>query len=110
MEWSAVMRHVRISPRKARLVADIVRDKQVGHALALLQFTKKRGAGIVRKVIQSAVANASQSSGVDADRLHIGSIQVDEGPTLKRWLPRAMGRATRVRKRTSHIAVALHEY
>lgn len=109
MEWSAVIRHVRISPRKARLVADIVRDKHVGAAMGLLQFTNKRGAGIVRKLLESAVANASQSSGVDADRLHISRITVDEGPTMKRWLPRAMGRATRVRKRTSHIAIGLQE-
>jgi large subunit ribosomal protein L22 len=110
MEWRAIMRHARISPRKVRLVADIVRDKQVGEALGMLQFTKKRGAGIVRKVIESAVANASQSAGVDADRLHVAAITVDEGPTLKRWLPRAMGRATRVRKRTSHITVFVDEY
>jgi large subunit ribosomal protein L22 len=78
-------------------------------ALARLQFTPKKAAGMIRKVLQSAIGNASQSSGVDEDKLYISTITVDEGPTAKRWSPRAMGRATRIRKRTSHICVGLKE-
>jgi large subunit ribosomal protein L22 len=78
-------------------------------ALATLQFTPKKAAAMIRKVLRSAIGNASQSSGVDEDKLYISRITVDEGPTAKRWSPRAMGRATRIRKRTSHICVALKE-
>jgi large subunit ribosomal protein L22 len=82
---------------------------KVDSALDLLRFTPKKGAKIIRKVVQSALDNASRSAGVDEDRLYISRITVDEGPTLKRWSPRAMGRATRIRKRTSHICVAVTE-
>ena len=109
MDWEANLRHSRISPRKARLVADLVRGMKVDSALDLLRFTPKKGAKIIRKVVQSALDNASRSAGVDEDRLYISRITVDEGPTLKRWTPRAMGRATRIRKRTSHICVAVTE-
>jgi large subunit ribosomal protein L22 len=107
MEWEATLRHARISPSKARLVADLVRGKSVDDALALLRFTPKKAARILIKVIRSAVANATQSHGVDEDRLYIRTLTVDGGPMLKRWSPRAMGRATRIRKRTSHIMVGL---
>jgi len=109
MDWEANLRHSRISARKARLVADLVRGMKVDSALDLLRFTPKKGAKIIRKVVQSALDNASRSAGVDEDRLYISLITVDEGPTLKRWSPRAMGRATRIRKRTSHICVAVTE-
>jgi len=109
MEWESTLRHARISARKARLVADLVRGKPVGAALGLLRFTPKKAAGMIRKVLQSALDNATQSSGVNEDKLFISSITVDEGPTAKRWSPRAMGRATRIRKRTSHIRVGLQE-
>jgi large subunit ribosomal protein L22 len=109
MEWEAHLRHARISPRKARLVADVVRGMGVGEAVSTLKFTPRKAAGIIRKVLESAISNASASHGVDEDKLYISRITVDEGPTLKRWRPRAMGRATRIRKRTSHIAVALEE-
>jgi large subunit ribosomal protein L22 len=109
MEWIATLRHARIAPRKARLVADVVRGKQVDEALGLLRFTPKKAAGILRKLIQSALDNASKAAGVDEDKLYISRITVDDGPTAKRWTPRAMGRATRIRKRTSHIHVALEE-
>jgi len=109
MEWQSILRHARISARKARLVADLVRGMGVEAALARLQFTPKKAAGMIRKVLQSAIGNASQSSGVDEDKLYISTITVDEGPTAKRWSPRAMGRATRIRKRTSHICVGLKE-
>jgi large subunit ribosomal protein L22 len=109
MEWQAKLRHARISPRKARLVADMIRDKHVEEALAILRFTPKKAAGIMRKVVESALDSASRSAGVDEDRLFISRVTVDEGPIAKRWRPRAMGRATRIRKRTSHINVALSE-
>jgi large subunit ribosomal protein L22 len=91
------------------MVADLVRGMNVGEAITLLSFTPKKAAGLIKKVVQSAVGNASQSSGVDQDRLFISTITIDEGTTIKRWRPRAMGRATRIRKRTSHIRVALEE-
>ena len=109
MEWVASLKHARILPRKVRLVADLVREMAVDEALPLLEFTPKKAAGIVRKVVLSALDNASKSAGVDEDRLYISRIMVDEGPIAKRWRPRAMGRATRIRKRTSHILVALKE-
>ena len=109
MEWEATLKYARIAPRKARLVADIVRGMNADAAVSLLQFTPQKAAGIIRKLLQSAVDSASRASGVDEDRLYISRIAVDEGPTAKRWRPRAMGRATRIRKRTSHILVALKE-
>lgn len=109
MEWAATLKHARVSPRKARLVADLVRGMNVGDAVTLLDFTPKKAADLIKKVVQSAMGNASQSSGVDEDRLFISRITIDEGATIKRWRPRAMGRATRIRKRTSHICVALEE-
>ena len=109
MEWVSRLSHARISAQKARLVADIVRGMPVGAAISTLQFTPKKAAVIIRKVIQSALDNASKSSGVNEDNLYVSSIMVDEGPTAKRWMPRAMGRATRIRKRTSHISIALEE-
>ncbi len=109
MEWECTLKHARISARKARLVADLVRGMPVSNALSLLQFTPKKAAGMIRKVVQSALGNATQSSGVDEDKLFISRITVDEGPTAKRWTPRAMGRATRIRKRSSHIVVAVKE-
>ncbi len=109
MEWEAKLRYAHISARKARLVADLVRGMPVGAAISLLKFTPKKAAGLIQKVVESALGNASQSSGVDQDKLYISTITVDEGPIAKRWSPRAMGRATRVRKRMSHIRVALTE-
>lgn len=109
MEWEANLRHAHISARKARLVADLVRGMPVEAAIGLLRFTPKKAATLIKKVVESALDSASHSSGVDQDRLIIGTITVDEGPTAKRWMPRAMGRATRIRKRTSHIRVALTE-
>lgn len=78
-------------------------------ALARLRFTPKKAAGIIKKVLESALDSASRSAGVDEDKLYISTITVDDGPTAKRWRPRAMGRATRIRKRTSHIRIALEE-
>jgi large subunit ribosomal protein L22 len=109
METRAVAKYVRISPRKIRLVMNQVRGKQVGEALNMLSFTPKRGARILKKLVNSAVANAEQNTGVDVDSLYIMRVYADEGPTLKRWRPRAQGRATSIRKRTSHLTVVLNE-
>ncbi len=104
---SASARYVRISPRKLRLVADLVRGKKADEARTVLAFTPRSGARIVDKVIASAVANAENNNDLSGDELYISSIYVNEGPTLKRWRPRAMGRASRINKRTSHITVEL---
>jgi large subunit ribosomal protein L22 len=109
MEAKAVARHIRISPQKARLVADVVRGLEVDKAITTLRFMPKKGARILRKVIESAVANASQSQEIDVDTLYVKTIFIDGGPTLKRIRPRAMGRASRILKRTSHITVVLDE-
>ncbi len=108
MEWRSSLRHAHISAQKVRLVADLVRDRPVASALALLQFTPKKAAVLIKKIVESALSSASRD-GAAEDLLYISSIYVDEGPTAKRWMPRAMGRATRIRKRTSHISVALKE-
>lgn len=109
MESKAVARYIRISPQKARLVADVVRGQDVGQALNTLRFMPKKGARILRKVIESAVANAAQNQAIDVDTLFVKTIFIDGGPTLKRIRPRAMGRAGRILKRTSHITVVLDE-
>jgi large subunit ribosomal protein L22 len=103
----AVAKFVRIAPRKARLVADEVRGKSVPEAVTILQFTNKRAAGIVGDVIKSAAANAEHNDDADVEALLVRDVRVDEGPTIKRYRPRAMGRATMIRKRTSHISVVL---
>ena len=112
MESRAILRNVRVSPQKARLVADLVRGRDVDDAIEMLAFTQKKSAPLIRKLVESAVANAENSARttggqLDIDDLFIQTITVDEGPTLKRWRPRAMGRATQIRKRTSHITVVL---
>ena len=109
METRAVARFVRISPQKIRLVMDEVRGKKVDEALNTLSFAPQKGSRILKKLIDSAVANAEQNSGADVDALHIKRIYADEGPTLKRWRPRALGRATKIRKRSSHLTVILDE-
>ncbi len=109
METKAVAKYIRISPRKVRLVADTVRGMDVETALITLKFMPKKGARILRKVIESAVANADQMETIDVDSLFIKEIQVNGGPMLKRFRPRAMGRATRILKRTSHITVIVDE-
>jgi large subunit ribosomal protein L22 len=107
MEATAVARYVRISPRKVRLVMDQIRGKKVEEAMRLLSFTPQRGASIVKKLLNSAVANAQHNSDIDVDNLYIEKIFADNGPVLKRFRPRAMGRATRILKRTSHLTVIL---
>jgi len=103
----AVAKFVRIAPRKARLVADEVRGKSVPEAVTILQFTNKRAAGIVGDGIKSAAANAEHNDDADVGALFVRDVRVDEGPTIKRFRARAMGRATMIRKRTSHISVVL---
>ncbi len=107
--FRAILRDVRISPRKARLVANLVRGRTVSNAVDLLKLTNKRAAPMVSKLIQSAIANASAQATVDVDRLIVSEVFVDEGQTLKRFLPRAQGRATPLKKRSSHITVKLRE-
>ena len=109
MESTAVARYVRVSPRKVRLVMDQIRGKKVEEALNLLSFASQRASKILIKLINSAVANAQQRSDIDVDNLYIEKIFADEGPVLKRFRPRAMGRATRILKRTSHLTVVLDE-
>jgi large subunit ribosomal protein L22 len=107
MVSTAKLRHLRISPRKVRLVADLIRGKNVEDALSILQFTNKRSSLPLAKLLQSAVANADQQDDVNVDRLFVETICVDGGPTIKRFRPRAMGRATPILKRTSHVSIAL---
>ncbi len=109
MEAKAVGRDVRISPQKARQVTDVIRGNNVGTAVNTLRFMPKKGARILRKLVESAVANASQNVSIDVDTLYVKKVFVDDGPTLKRIRPRAMGRATRILKRSSHITVILDE-
>ena len=109
MEVTAKAKFVRTAPRKARMVTELVKGKGVGEALNILAFTKKAPAKIVAKLLKSAVANADQVKSVDIDQLFIKRISVDQGPTMKRFRPRAMGRATMIRKRMSHITVVLED-
>ncbi|HPD22315.1 MAG: 50S ribosomal protein L22 [Desulfomonilia bacterium] len=109
MESRAVLRHTRVSPQKTRLIADQVRNKPIADALRMLNLMGTKRARIIAKVLNSAVANAMNTGMMDVDNLYIKSIQVDGGTTLKRFRPRAQGRATRILKRTSHIAVVLDE-
>ena len=109
MEAKASVKYVRVSPRKAKLVVDLVRGRQVEDALNILSVTPKASAKIIEKLLRSAIANASQYSNVDLDALFVDTIYVNEGPTLKRFRARAMGRVGRIRRRTSHITVTLKE-
>jgi large subunit ribosomal protein L22 len=109
MEVKAKLKFVRVTPRKAQLVVDLIRGKGSEEALNILTFTKKAAANIVIKLLKSAIANATQKKNIDVDRLYIKKITVDQGPTMKRYQPRALGRATTIRKRTSHIDIVLDE-
>lgn len=109
METRAVARFVRVSPQKIRLIMDQVRGKKVDEALRKLSFAPQKGVVILKKLIVSAVANAEQNPDTDVDALYIKRVYADEGPTLKRFRPRALGRASRIRKRSSHLTVILDE-
>mgnify|MGYP003497735980 FL=1 len=105
----AIARTVRIAPRKVRLVVDLIRGKQVGEAVAILRHTPKAASPVVEKVLKSAVANAEHNYELDINNLVVSEIFVDEGPTLKRFRPRAQGRASAINKRTSHITIVVSE-
>jgi large subunit ribosomal protein L22 len=109
MQAEARMKHARISAQKARLVADQIRGQHVEKALNLLSFSPKKGAGIIKKILESAIANAEHNEGADIDELKVSAIQVAEGPTMKRIRARAKGRASRIFKRTSHIRLTVAE-
>ncbi|MCH7896575.1 MAG: 50S ribosomal protein L22 [Candidatus Methylomirabilales bacterium] len=110
METRAILRFVRVPPQKARLVIDLIRGQDVEQALTIIRFTPKRAARVIEKVLRSAMANAQHNHGLrDVDRLFVKTVFVNQGPPWKRWVPRAMGRATPIRKPTSHITVVLDE-
>jgi large subunit ribosomal protein L22 len=107
MKVRAQAKYVRQSPSKVRLVLDLVRGMPVEDARSTLDFTNRRAAPTIKKVLESAVANAEHNFALDADELFVAEAYADEGPTLKRWRPRARGRATRINKRTSHITIVV---
>lgn len=109
MEARAVAKYIRISPQKTRLVVNLIRGKKVEEAQKILIFTRKKAAGIVEKVLKSAIANAAQNPNIDEKILYVKEIFVGQGPTLKRWRARAQGRAAMIKKRMSHITVILDE-
>ncbi len=109
MEAFAIHRHARTSAQKARLVADQIRGLHVEKALEVLSYSPNKGAGLVKKVLESAIANAEHNEGADIDELLVSQIFVDEGPTMKRIKPRAKGRADRILKRSSHITVVVSD-
>ena len=106
---SATLRHVRLSAQKARLVVNLVRGKQVEPALQILQYSPKKGAVLLEKLLRSAIANARERAGLDVDKLWVTGGWVNEGPTMKRFMPRARGSADTIRKRSSHITVVVGE-
>lgn len=107
MEAQARLRNVRLSPTKARLVVDMVRGKKIQDALNILRFSPQKTAPVLSKLLKSAVANAEQKGVSDVDQLFVKTVMVDQGPVLRRFMPRAQGRASRIRKPTSHITVVL---
>lgn len=109
MEIKAKTKYIRMSPRKVRLVTDIIRGMETNNALDVLKITNKRAVKPVEKLIKAGIANADHNFGLNKDNLYIKEIRVNEGPTLHRWMPRAYGRATPIRKRTSHINLILAE-
>ena len=109
MEAKAVAKYVRISPQKAGLVMNLIRGKDVNEALAILKFTPNKAASIVEKVLKSAIANAENNLGLDRDNLYVAKAVADQGPIMKRMMPRAMGRSNLMRRRTSHITVVVDE-
>jgi large subunit ribosomal protein L22 len=109
MEAKAIARYIRIAPRKVQLVVDLIRGKQVGEAIAILRHTPKAAAPVVEKLLNSAIANAEHNYSMDVNKLVITKAYVDQGPTMKRFRPRAQGRASRINKRTSHITLVVAE-
>lgn len=109
MQAAAHARHIRISPRKVKLVLDLIRGKQVGEAIAILRHTPKSASPILEKLLNSAIANAEHNNSLDPNKLVISEAYANQGPTMKRFRPRAMGRASRINKRTSHITIVVSE-
>src|SRR5689334_10807311 len=109
METQSVLKFVRLSPQKARLVADHVRGKKVDEALNILKFSNKKAAKVLKKVLDSAIANAENNNGADVDELKVKEIFIDEGPVMKRIMPRAKGSADRIKKRTSHVTIKVSD-
>ncbi|MFZ3590849.1 50S ribosomal protein L22 [Bacillus sp. DJP31] len=109
MQAKAIARTIRIAPRKVRLVVDLIRGKQVGEAISILRLTPRSASPVVEKLLNSAIANAEHNYEMEPNNLVISQVFVDEGPTLKRFRPRAMGRASAINKRTSHITIVLTE-
>jgi large subunit ribosomal protein L22 len=109
MATVAKLKNTRISAQKVRLVADQIRGLPVDSAINLLTFSNKKAAKIIKKVLESAIANAEHNDAADVDELFVSKIMVDEGPTMKRWRPRARGRANKILKRMSHVTVAVAE-
>ena len=109
MEARANANHVRVTPRKARLMVDLIRGKHIDEASAILRFSPRAAAEVVGKVLDSAVANAETNHKIKPDTLFVSEAYVNQGPTLKRWRPRAMGRASRVNKCTSHITIVVKQ-
>ena len=109
MEAKAIARHIRIAPRKIRIVADLVRGKIIGEAFAILKFTPKVGADVVTKVLTSAIANAEHNFDMNVENLYVSEIFVDQGPTMKRIHPRSRGQAFKILKRSSHVTVVVKE-
>jgi large subunit ribosomal protein L22 len=109
VESQAKSRYLLVTPRKARLVIDMIRGRSVEQALGILEFSAKRAGRMIAKTVKSAVANAENAQSVDVDKLYIARAYVDEGPTLKRFMPRAHGRATPIMKRTSHVTIVVDE-
>lgn len=109
MEAKAIVKHVRTSPRKAGYICSLIRGKNVDEALAILKFMPNKSADIIAKVVKSAAANAENNMNMDSKKLYVSEVYANQGPTLKRFMPRAQGRATSIRKRTSHIGVVVRE-
>ena len=109
METTAKLKFARLSPQKARLIADQVRGLPVEQAVELLQFSPQKAAHVIRKVVESAIANAEHNEGADIDELTVSQIFVDQGPTMKRWKARARGRVNHILKPTSHITVTVSD-
>lgn len=109
MQTTAVLRSVRLSPQKGRLIADMIRGLPVERALEILQFNIRRSAKRMKKVLESAIANAEHNQGADVDELRVQAVLIDAGPTLKRFHARAKGRGARILKRTSHITITVSD-
>jgi len=109
MEARAIAKYIRISPRKMRFVCDMVRGKDVDEALTILKFHPSKGARLLEKVVKSATANAENNFNMDHDKLYVSEVYANQGPTLKRWRPRAKGSAYKILKRSSHIGAVIKE-